>query len=166
MKIPAIPRILRIQCHQAIVMLPLMPRQGHHLSEVNLIFFYNVQSSSHWLRVSGYTSEASLSRSMSGPPGPSILPSSAYGGFRDAEREVARQRRRNIHESRRQSKLLMRRAMLPSTPGIRPSEVDYLSGSIDSFVAHSGSSYDNHGAYVRTPTATSGHGGYGTTLSA
>lgn len=103
---------------------------------------------------------------MSGPPGPSILPSSAYGGFRDAEREVARQRRRNIHESRRQSKLLLRRTMLPSPAGIRPSEVDYLSGSIDSFVAHSGSSsYDSHSAY-RTPSTSSGHGSYNTTLSA
>ena len=103
---------------------------------------------------------------MSGPPGPSILPSSAYGGFRDAEREVARQRRRNIHESRRLAKLQMRRTMLPSNPGIRPSEVDYLSGSIDSFVAHSGSSFDSAGAYARTPSTSSGHGGYGTALAA
>ena len=103
---------------------------------------------------------------MSGPPGPNILPSSAYGGFRNAEREVARQRRRNIHESRRQAKLHMRRAVLPSTPGIRPSEVDYLSGSINSFVAHSGSSYESAGPYARTPSTSSGHGGYGTALAA
>lgn len=85
----------------------------------------------------------------------------------DAEREVARQRRRNIHESRRQSKLLLRRTMLPSTPVIRPSEVDYLSGSIDSFVAHSGSSsYESHSAYGRTPSTSSSHGGYGSAISA
>ncbi|KAL6714513.1 hypothetical protein ACLMJK_007938 [Lecanora helva] len=113
-----------------------------------------------------YTTEASLSRSMSGPPGPSILPSSAYGGFRDAEREVARQRRRNVYESRRQSKLLMRRTMLPSTPGIRPSEVEILSGPIDSSVAQSSASYDSHSAYGRTPSTSSGHGGYHSTLSA
>ena len=116
------------------------------------------------LKQPGYPSEGSLSRSMSGPLGPSILPSSAYGEFRDAEREVARQRRRNIHESRRQSKLLARRTMLPSTPGIRPSEVEYVSGSIDSLAAHSGSSYDGH--YVRTPSTSSSHGTYSAAISA
>ena len=103
---------------------------------------------------------------MSGPLGPSILPSSAYGGFRDAEREVARQRRRNIHDSRRQAKLMMRRTMLPSTSGIRPSEVEYVSGSIDSLAAHSGSSYDSRSPYGRTPPTSSGHGSYSAAISA
>ncbi|CAD6573761.1 MAG: hypothetical protein ASARMPREDX12_006231 [Alectoria sarmentosa] len=111
----------------------------------------------------GYTNpstEASLSRSMSGPSGPSILPSSAYGGFRDVEREVARQRQRKLHESRRQSKLLSRRTMLPSTPYARPSEADTESGSIDYLLAHSGSSFDSHSAYGRTPSTSSAQGSY------
>ena len=116
----------------------------------------------------GYTNpstEASLSRSMSGPSGPSILPSSAYGGFRDVEREVARQRQRKLHESRRQSKLLLRRTMLPSTPYARPGEADTESGSIDYLLAHSGSSYDSHNPYVRTPSTSSAQGSYLTGVS-
>ena len=101
---------------------------------------------------------------MSGPSGPSILPSSAYGEFRDAEREVARQRQRKLHESRRQSKLLLRRTMLPSTYA-RPGEVDTESGSIDDLLAHSGSSYDSHGAYARTPSTSSAQGSYLTGVS-
>ncbi|KAF6228150.1 hypothetical protein HO133_007880 [Letharia lupina] len=116
----------------------------------------------------GYTNpstEASLSRSMSGPSGPSILPSSAYGGFRGLEREVARQRQRKLHESRRQSKLLLRRTMLPSTPYARPGEADTESGSIDYLLAHSGSSYDSHSAYGRTPSTSSAQGSYLTGVS-
>lgn len=97
---------------------------------------------------------------MSGPSGPSILPSSAYGEIRDVEREVARQRQRKIHESRRQSKLLLRRTMLPSTPYARPGEVDIENGSIDDLLAHSGSSYDSHSAYGRTPSTSSAQGSY------
>ena len=102
---------------------------------------------------------------MSGLSGPSILPSSAYGGFRDVEREVARQRQRKLHESRRQSKLLLRRTMLPSTPYARPGEVDTESGSIDNLLAHSGSSYDSHSAYARTPSTSSAQGSYLTGVS-
>ncbi|KAK3175237.1 hypothetical protein OEA41_002484 [Lepraria neglecta] len=105
---------------------------------------------------------------MSGPSvGPSILPSSAYSGFRVEEREIARQRRRNIHEVRRQSKLLHRRAVLPSNASIRPSEVETVSASIDSFAAHSASSYDSHGAYGgRTSSTSSTHGAYPSGVSA
>ena len=104
---------------------------------------------------------------MSGPSGPSILPSSAYGGFRGLEREVARQRQRQrkLHESRRQSKLLLRRTMLPSTPYARPGEADTESGSIDYLLAHSGSSYDSHSAYGRTPSTSSAQGSYLTGVS-
>ena len=120
------------------------------------------------LRHSGYTNpstEASLSRSMSGPSGPSILPSSAYDGFRDVGREVARQRQRKLHESRRQSKLLLRRTMLPSNLYARPDEAYTESGSIDYLLAHSGSSYNSHGAYGRTPSTSSGQGSYLTGVS-
>ena len=103
---------------------------------------------------------------MSGPSGPSILPSSAYGGFRDVEREVARQRQRKLHESRRQSKLLLRRTMLPSNLYARPGGVDTESGSIDYLLAHSGSSYNSHGAYGRTPSTSSAQGSYLTGVSA
>ena len=102
---------------------------------------------------------------MSGPSGPSILPSSAYGEFRGVEREVARQRQRKLHESRRQSKLLLRKTMLPSTPHARPGEVNSESGSIDYLLAHSGSSYDSHSAYGRTPSTSSGQGSYLTGVS-
>ena len=102
---------------------------------------------------------------MSGPSGPSILPSSAYGGFRDVEGEVARRRQRKLHESRRQSKLLLRRTMLPGTPFARPGEVDTESGSIDYLLAHSGSSYDSHSAYARTPSTSSAQGSYLTGVS-
>ena len=102
---------------------------------------------------------------MSGPSGPSILSSSAYGGFRDVEREVARQRQRKLNESRRQSKLLRRRTMLPSTLYARPGEADTESGSIDYFLAHSGSSYDSHSAYGRTPSTSSAQGSYLTGVS-
>ena len=116
---------------------------------------------------SGYT-EPSISRSMSGPSvGPSILPSSAYSGFRVEEREISRQRRRNLHEARRQSKLLHRRAVLPSSASVRPSEVETLSASIDSFAALSASSYDSHGAYGgRTSSTSSTHGAYPSGISA
>ena len=122
----------------------------------------------HGLKHSGYTNpstEASLSRSMSGPSGPSILPSSAYGGIRDVGRDVARQRQRKLHESRRQSKLLLRRTMLPSNLYARPSEAYTESGSIDYLLAHSGSSYNSHGAYGRTPSTSSGQGSYLTGVS-
>lgn len=102
---------------------------------------------------------------MSGPFGPSILSSSAYGGFRDVGREVARQRQRKLHESRRQSKLLLRRTMLPSNPYARPGEADTESGSIDYLIAHSGSSYDSHSAYGRTPSTSSAQGSYLTGVS-
>ena len=103
----------------------------------------------------GYPSnsnEDSISRSMSGPPpGPmlpsSILPSSTYGDFRDAGREVARQRRRNVEHSRRQEKMRMRRAaaLLPSIQDPGSSQALDVSGSIDSLAAHSNSSYP-HGS--------------------
>ena len=102
---------------------------------------------------------------MSGSSGPSILPSSAYGGFRDVGREVARQRQRKLHESRRQSKLLLRRTMLPGNLYARPGEAISESGSIDYLLAHSGSSYDSHSAYGRTPSTSSAQGSYLTGVS-
>ncbi|MCJ1273218.1 hypothetical protein MMC21_001007 [Puttea exsequens] len=105
----------------------------------------------------GYPTEAPLSRSMSGPPVPGILPSSAYSGFAEEGREVARRRRRNIHQSRRQGKLLHRKALLPSISFAGPSEADYGSGTIDLLIAHSASSFDSHGAYTRTPSVSSSY---------
>ena len=103
---------------------------------------------------------------MSGPSGPSILPSSAYSDFRVEQREIARQRRRNLHDTRRQSKLLRRRVVLPSNASVRPSEVEPVSASIDFFAAHSGSSYDSHGAYGRNSSTSSTHGAYVPGISA
>jgi hypothetical protein len=156
MSFKAVILTLQIQCRPTENQV-LMLHQGRLHSEVSLTSFLSLSPRVHWLNFLGYT-EASLSRSMSGPPGPSILPSSAYSAFREPGREIARRRRRrNIPESRRQSKLLHRRAVLPSISDAGPSEADYGIGSIDFFAAHSGSSYDSHGAYGRTPSTSSNY---------
>lgn len=81
-------------------------------------------------------------RSTSGPSGPSTLPTLIFGGPSTAEREVARQRRRAVQDSRRQTKVRTRRTRLPSTWDAGSSEAREVGHSIDSLIASSVSSYD------------------------
>lgn len=112
------------------------------------------------------SAEASQRRSMSGPSGPYILPSSALRGLSTENREVARQWRRNSQESRRQSKVHLRRTLLPSTSDARSDKAQYVGCSVDFFAASStSSSYDvgsNLGSapYGRTNSVSSSHGPY------
>lgn len=111
------------------------------------------------------SAEASQRRSMSGPSGPNILPSSALRGLSTENREVARQWR-NSQESRRQSKVHLRRTRLPSTSDARSNKAQNVGCSIDFFAASStSSSYDvgsNLGSapYGRTNSVSSSHGPY------
>ena len=95
---------------------------------------------------------------MSGPPSlmlpTSILPSSTYGEFREAGREVSRQRRRNVAQVRREHKARTRRVgMLPSIPGVSgSSQAEILSGPINSLTAHSSSSYGGRSPYPQNPS--------------
>ncbi|KAL9104254.1 MAG: hypothetical protein Q9163_000802, partial [Psora crenata] len=92
----------------------------------------------------------------------SILPSSTYEGFRDAERVVGWQRRRSIARSRRENKVKARRTatLLPSIQDPESSQAPGLSDSIDFFTAQSTSP-----AYTETrsayPSAPSIPGSYG-----
>lgn len=99
--------------------------------------------SPHRLRETGYSipsTEPSLSRSMSGPLVPSILPSSTYEEVRNIGREfIARQQRRS---HRRERKVHYRQAMLPSNASAGSSQAEDGNGSIDSFTAVSTSAYD------------------------
>jgi hypothetical protein len=45
--------------------------------------------------------------------------------------------------------------VLPSNASVRPSEVENVSSSIDSFAAHTPSPYDGHDPYGRRPSSTS-----------
>ena len=104
----------------------------------------------------GYTNpstEASMSRSMSGPSLPS-MPPKTYEEVRNVGREFVERRRRTAHRPRRERKILLRQAVLPST--LRSSQAEDVSGSIDSFLAHSASSYGSIPPY----TTTSSHGTY------
>ena len=108
----------------------------------------------------GYTNprtQASMSRSMSGPSLPSIPPKT-YEDVRNVGREFVERRRRALHKPRRERKLFIRQAVLPST--LRSSPGEDLSGSIDSFLAHTTPSYENipsystsasHGSYLGAP---------------
>ena len=108
------------------------------------------------------SAENQARRSTSGPSGPSLLPSSALSGLSTEEREVARQRRRALQESRRQSKNHVRRTRLPSASDSRSSKVQEIGHSIDSFTASSNaSSYDMGNApYGRTNSVSSTQGPY------
>ena len=96
----------------------------------------------------GYTgADLSPQRSMSGSSGPNILPSSTTDRAGPQEREIARQRRRDLHESRRSNKLRVRRA-LPSISMAGSSTAPDMSHSIDFVVAPpTSSSYDMPGHY-------------------
>ena len=114
-------------------------------------------SSRRRLNEAGYTNprtEASMSRSMSGPSLPSVPPR-AYEEVRNVGREFVERRRHNVYRPRRQKKLIMRQAVLPSSS--RTSREEDMSGSIDSFLAHSSSSYESPPSYV----PSSSHGPYG-----
>ena len=94
-----------------------------------------------------------MSRSMSGPSPPSIQ-SSTYQEVRNLGREFAERRRGFLHRPRRERKLRVRQALLPSTT--RPIyEAQDVSGSIDSFIAHSTSSYDSPSPYATTTSHSS-----------
>ena len=99
------------------------------------------------LKHAGYSNpstEASLSRSMSGPLVPSILPSSTYEEVRNIGREfVARQQRKKFNRPRREKKLDFRRALLPSNASAGSGQAEDVNSSIDSFTAQSSSSFDN-----------------------
>ena len=103
----------------------------------------------------GYTNpstEASMSRSMSGPSLPS-MPQKTYEEVRNVGREFVERRRRTVHRPRRERKILLRQAVLPST--LRSSQAEDMSGSIDSFLAHSGTSYDSIPHYTTSSTHSS-----------
>lgn len=99
-------------------------------------------------------------RSMSGsfgPSGPNTLPSSTAGRAGPQEREIVRQRRRDLHESRRSNKLRVRRA-LPNVSEAGSSTAPDMSHSIDFVVAPpTSSSYDIPGNYdpYRQPVPSS-----------
>lgn len=118
------------------------------------------------IRVADYpysSTENPQRRSMSGPSGSRVVPSSALSGLSTQEREVARQRRRVLQESRRESKVRVRRTRLPSTLDSRSSEVREVGYSIDSFTASSNASsaYDiGNTPYARTGSVSSSQGPY------
>lgn len=151
-------------------MSPRTTRRGRPPSMVSLHFPLRCsQSLWHSLNASGYSfssAEGPHPRSMSGPPVPSvrIVPSSTYDEFKDVAREIARQRRQNLHQPRRENKLRLRKAMLPSISNAGLSKAEDLSGSIDCLTAHSTSSYDRSPSYVHTPTS-SVNSSYGATLT-
>lgn len=103
--------------------------------------------------------DASSRRSMSSPIGPHILPSSVWDAFGMEDRDIARQRRRRLSESRRLAKARMRRTKLPTIvePDMR-SIGESMGLSIDFLAAPStSSSYDIGGSsgYPRTSSTSS-----------
>ena len=89
-----------------------------------------------------YSSSEASHRSMSHPPGPSVLPSSASGQLRGGEPGSTRQRGRRPQGTRRQNKLRVRRETLPSISETRPSMAPQLDQAINlPFVASNSPSY-------------------------
>ena len=89
-----------------------------------------------------YSSSEASHRSMSHPPGPSVLPSSALGQLGGEEPGSTRQRRRRPQGTRRQNKLRVRRETLPSISETRPSMVPQIEQAINlPFVASNSPSY-------------------------
>lgn len=92
---------------------------------------------------SAYSGGEPSRRSMSGPAGPLTLPSSAFSGLSTQEHVIARQRRRGFQEPRRQAKVRLRRAILPSTSGAGSSRAPISGHSTDFLAASpSASTYD------------------------
>ena len=116
--------------------------------------------SAHRLKHAGYTipsTEAPLSRSMSGPLVPSILPSSTLEEVRNIGREFVARQRRRINKPRRDRKINYRQALLPSNASAGSSQAEDVDGSIDSFTAHSTSPFENPG--FNPNSATMGYPG-------
>ncbi|KAL8779033.1 MAG: hypothetical protein Q9213_007131 [Squamulea squamosa] len=102
--------------------------------------------------------DAPSRRSMSYPSGPHILPSSVLDAFSTEDREVARQRRRRLSESRRLAKARVRRTRLPTISEPMVGVEENMGPSIDYFAAPStSSSYDLGGSsgYARTSSTSS-----------
>ncbi|KAL8715902.1 MAG: hypothetical protein Q9220_000569 [cf. Caloplaca sp. 1 TL-2023] len=102
--------------------------------------------------------DASSRRSMSYPSGPHVLPSSVLDAFSVEDREVARQRRRRLSESRRLAKARVRRTRLPTICEPAASMGFHMGHSIDFLTAPStSSSYDMGGSsgYARASTTSS-----------
>lgn len=103
-----------------------------------------------------YSGSEASHRSMSHPPGPSVLPNSALGQLRGEEPEITRQRRRRPQGSRRQNKLRVRRGTLPSISETRSSMAPELNQSINlPFAASTSPSY---GVGGRNQDASYGQG--------
>ncbi|KAI4142895.1 MAG: hypothetical protein L6R39_004781 [Caloplaca ligustica] len=119
--------------------------------------YYDPEASAY--NKSDMSGDASSSRrSMSYPSGPHVLPSLVLDTFSTEDREVARQRRRRLQESRRLAKARVRRARLPTIVEPETSMGMSVGGSIDFLAAPStSSSYDIGGSsgYPRTTSAPS-----------
>ena len=87
-----------------------------------------------------YSGGETSRRSMSGPAGPPTLPSSAFSGLSTRERVIARQRHRGLQEPRRQAKVRLRRAILPSISDAGSSRAQIGSHSTDFLAASSSAS--------------------------
>lgn len=90
--------------------------------------------------------------------GPHVLPSSVLDSFSTEDRQVARQRRRRLQESRHQAKARVRRTRLPTILEPETNMGIHVGGSIDFLAAPStSSSYDIGGSsgYPRTTSAPS-----------
>ena len=96
-----------------------------------------------------------MSRSMSGPSLPS-MPPNTYEEVRNLGREFVERRRVSMHRPRHERKIRMRQAAALSST-LRPLEAQDVSGSIDSFLAHSTSSFDSPPHYA---VSGSSHDGY------
>ncbi|KAL9019396.1 MAG: hypothetical protein Q9185_003288 [Variospora sp. 1 TL-2023] len=95
---------------------------------------------------------------MSYPSGPQSLPSTVLDAFSAEDREVARQRRRRLHESRRHAKARVRQARLPTIVEPDTSMGTNVGHSIDFLAAPStSSSYEIGGSsgYPRTTSTSS-----------
>ncbi|KAI4231725.1 MAG: hypothetical protein L6R40_007646 [Gallowayella cf. fulva] len=95
---------------------------------------------------------------MSYPSGPHVLPSSVLDAFSAEDREVARQRRRRLSESRRLAKARVRRTRLPTISEPMLGVGEDMGPSIDFLAAPStSSSYELGGSsgYARTSSTSS-----------
>ena len=102
--------------------------------------------------------DAPSRRSMSYSSGPHILPSSVLDAFSTEDREVARQRRRRLSESRRLAKARVRRTRLPTISEPVADMGEDIGPSVDYLAAPStSSSYDlgSSSAYARTSSSSS-----------
>ena len=88
---------------------------------------------------------------------PPPLPPDVGDPRRVEEREIARQRRRNSQENRRQSKLRVRRTRLPGIMDAGLSSTQATGGLVDSFVAAPLTYVNDHAA----PSYDPNRGGYG-----